>query len=209
MNTTTLIIHNKANDFFSSSDSKCSCCNCVNYVEFKLNIPIIKKMFGFDVESYILIKKKKISENNYTYIFKLEIESKKLKINNSEWYKFFTFEKSISKLNIKNTHKFVNLIKEILPKLTFNKLTGLFEFDTIINHKLINFTDTKTNNILGLDIFGSEYNDCGECCVCYDKTLTKTSCNHFLCVECWTKIKNTSECPYCRHKKIKICLIKK
>lgn len=54
-----------------------------------------------------------------------------------------------------------------------------------------------------------EYIDCGECCICYDKTFTKTSCNHFLCVECWTKIKNTTECPYCRHKKIKIRLIKK
>lgn len=208
MNTTTLLIYNKANEFFSSSESKCSCGDCENYVEFKLNIPVIKKMFGFNVESYILIEKKLI-ENNYTHIYKLEIISKKLKINNSDYYKLFSYEKKILNFSVKNTQKFVNLIKEILPKLIFNKLTGLFEFDMMKNNKLINFADTKINNFIGLDTFGCEYSDSGECCVCYDKTLTKTSCNHFLCVECWTKIKNTSECPYCRYKKIKICLIEK
>lgn len=43
----------------------------------------------------------------------------------------------MSYLNIKNTNKFVNLVKEILPKLIFNKLTGLFEFD-IEKKKIIN-----------------------------------------------------------------------
>lgn len=204
MNTTTQIIFNKASEFFLSSKSKCSCADYKNYVEFKLNIPIIKKMLEFDVKSDILIEKKKISENNYIYIFKLHIISKKLKINNSDYYKLFSYEKKILNLTIKNTHKFVNLIKEILPKLVFSKLTGLFELDIKKNNKLINFTETETNNLIGLDTFGTEYSDCGECCVCYDKTLTKTSCNHFLCVECWTKIKSVNECPYCRHKKIKV-----
>ena len=209
MNSTTIIIYNKANDFFSSSDSKHPCGSCENYAEFKLNIPVIKKMFGFDVESYILIEKKNVVDNKYKHIFKFEIITKKLTINNSDYYKFFSYEKKMSNLNLKNTQKFVNLVKEILPQLIFNKLTGLFEFKINKNNKPINFSDTKTNNLLGIDTFGYEYSDCGECCVCYDKTLTKTSCNHFLCLECWTKIKNTTECPYCRHKKIKICLIEK
>lgn len=206
MKSTTIIIFNKANEFFSSPVSICSCGDCENYVEFKLNIPVIKKMLNFDVESNIAIEKKKISENKYTHIFKLEIITKKLKINNSDYYKLFSYEKKISNLTIKNTYKFVNLIKDILPKLIFSKLTGLFEFDINKNNKLINFSDSETNLISGLDAFGTEYSNCGECCVCYDKTFTKTSCNHFLCVECWTKINNPSICPYCRYKKIKVCL---
>lgn len=205
MNSTTMIIYNKANEFFSSSESICYCDSCQNYVEFREIIPVIKKMFGIDVKSHIVIEKKKTSENNYIHLFKLEIITEKLKINNSDYYKFFSCEKKMSNLNIKNTQKFVNLIKEILPKLIFNKLTGLFEFDIIKNKKLFNFVDTRINTVLGIDTFDCEYSDSGECCVCYDKTLTKTSCNHFLCVECWTKINNPSICPYCRHKKIKIC----
>ena len=34
-----------------------------------------------------------------------------------------------------------------------------------------------------------------ECCVCYNKTKTKTSCKHSLCVRCWSKMYNDIECP--------------
>ena len=105
---------------------------------------------------------------------------------------------------IKNTNKFIGLIQEILPKLNFNKFTGIFEFDMSKNSKLINFANSETNNILGLDVFSLEHTHSDECCICYDKTLIKTSCGHFLCVECWHRMKNISECPYCRHKKIKM-----
>ena len=207
MNSTSQIIINKANDFFSSYESKCSCGGCNNLVEFKLLIPVIKKICEFDVNSHILFEK--ISDTN-EYLYKFEITSKKLKTS-TNYFKFFSYEKKNKKLSIKNTNNFINSIKEIMPNLIFNKLSGLFEFkfESNINmdnkSKLLKFIDFKTNNILGLDVFGSKYIDCGECCVCYDNTLIKTSCNHFLCVECWTKIINTTECPYCRHKKIKIC----
>jgi hypothetical protein len=42
------------------------------------------------------------------------------------------------------------------------------------------------------------------CCVCYEKTDTKTPCNHPLCNRCWSKIKiggedhNECSCPLCR-----------
>ena len=116
------------------------------------------------------------------------------------------------KLSLKNIKKFIIQLKDILPRLNFNKITGLFEFefefDMQKNKKLITFADSKTNNILELDVIDSgsssdyKYTECGECCVCYDETLTKTSCSHFLCIECWSNIKNM-DCPYCRHKKIK------
>jgi hypothetical protein len=46
-----------------------------------------------------------------------------------------------------------------------------------------------------------------DCCVCYDKTITKTPCNHPLCIPCWGQIKDTESedddcsnrlCPVCR-----------
>jgi hypothetical protein len=33
-----------------------------------------------------------------------------------------------------------------------------------------------------------------ECCVCYNKTLTKTQCNHSLCRRCWSKMYNDIDC---------------
>ncbi len=40
------------------------------------------------------------------------------------------------------------------------------------------------------------------CCVCYEFTLTKTPCKHYLCYMCWDKIDNdliNNKCPLCRH----------
>jgi hypothetical protein len=45
-----------------------------------------------------------------------------------------------------------------------------------------------------------------ECSVCYEKTRTKTKCNHSLCNRCWSKIEEvkdedgdlTTPCPICR-----------
>ena len=41
------------------------------------------------------------------------------------------------------------------------------------------------------------------CSVCYDKTMTKTECNHSLCYRCWSKIPKERNneavpCPICR-----------
>jgi hypothetical protein len=44
----------------------------------------------------------------------------------------------------------------------------------------------------------------GVCCVCYEKTDTKTPCKHSLCNRCWSKIEicgeehNECSCPMCR-----------
>jgi hypothetical protein len=209
MSLTSQIIFNKANLFFS--ESKCSSTQSDNFIEFSIGIPIIQQICTFDVNAIFLIEK--LSQKNL-HIYKFEIISKKLKINKSDYFKFFFYHKTNLKLSIKNINKFINNIKKILPKLYFNKFTGKFELKTEfincinkLNPQINQINLTNTNNILGFDIFGQEYSNCGECCVCYEKTLIKTSCDHFLCVECWTKIKNINECPYCRCKKIKVLSI--
>jgi hypothetical protein len=203
MSITSKIIYKKANDFFSSSKSDCASMGCNNFVEFVLDIPIIQKICEFNVGSSMSIEKK-FKTNKYVYIYKFAIVSKKLKINNKDYYRFFSYEKKNFKLSIGNTNKFIGFIQEILPKLNFNKFTGIFEFDTNKISKPINFANSETNNILETDVFNPKHTNSNECCICYDKTLIKTSCGHFLCVECWHCMKNISECPYCRHKKIKI-----
>jgi len=44
-----------------------------------------------------------------------------------------------------------------------------------------------------------------DCCVCYDKTITLTPCNHSLCIPCWGKTPESEDdgeenrlCPVCR-----------
>ena len=41
-----------------------------------------------------------------------------------------------------------------------------------------------------------------DCSVCFEKTLTKTPCKHFLCLHCWSKLGNQHYilCPICRER---------
>lgn len=51
----------------------------------------------------------------------------------------------------------------------------------------------------------NDYIDGEECCVCLNKTVTKTDCKHYLCLECWTRlIKTTRQCTICRRRDIKV-----
>lgn len=44
-----------------------------------------------------------------------------------------------------------------------------------------------------------DYIDGENCCICFEKTITKTSCQHFLCIKCWDELRKTSKkCPICR-----------
>ena len=171
MSFTSVIIYNSAKNFFSSKSKNYDKIN-----EFKIKIGIIKKVCSFDVNSTIRIHK--ITNNKWTYFF--DISSKKIKINNNEFFKFLIYEKTFEKLTLNNIQLFLKFISEIMEKVNFNKLTGIFESLNIEQSHLKNSFVTK------------------ECCVCYDKTMTQTSCKHFLCLECWSKLKKISECPYCR-----------
>lgn len=79
-----------------------------------------------------------------------------------------------------------------MPNLKLNKIFGKF----ILNKKDGNKT-IEINNI-GEDIFGFTYSNYKECSVCYSMTYSETSCNHHLCIDCWSKIKNDL-CPICRN----------
>ena len=45
--------------------------------------------------------------------------------------------------------------------------------------------------------FFTQSKNIDKCCVCYDMNSVKTCCDHFLCRECFNKMKNKC-CPMCR-----------
>jgi len=77
----------------------------------------------------------------------------------------------------------VGLIKK-LKAIKFDKLTGYF-----------------TNT---LPYFVPELSSADDCCVCMEKTKTKTSCGHTLCCECWHNLRE-DVCPICRNDNLLYC----
>ena len=56
----------------------------------------------------------------------------------------------------------------------------------------------QTNNIIDEELSGN-YLLGEECSVCMEKTVTKTTCNHYLCICCWNKLGHKKIlCPICR-----------
>jgi len=83
-----------------------------------------------------------------------------------------------------------------LQKIKFNNFTG-------------KFTEHKINEKI-YDVFklcNVKIEEGEECSVCYEKTLTKTCCNHSVCYRCIEKLPVTRgeddcskiKCPICRH----------
>ena len=78
-------------------------------------------------------------------------------------------------------------IKTQLSDLKFNKYCGSFQRSA----------DFSSEPIDDLAEIGNIEMDYDKCCVCRDATLTKTTCGHHLCVECWISLKKL-KCPICR-----------
>jgi hypothetical protein len=113
----------------------------------------------------------------------------------------------ISKGDEKLTHaQLLEFSTKILTDIPLLKLQfgGSFEIHEPVNVAIHKGID---------DIFGSIASsnvvvDCmKECCVCYEKTKTKTPCKHHLCNRCWSNIDIVSgddeddeemPCPICR-----------
>lgn len=99
-------------------------------------------------------------------------------------YIVYKYKISISMLNdiflrtaIKfNAHKVIKWIKRFYPTKTIYNYNGIY---LCVN----NCINEEINN---------------ECCVCYENAQIITTCNHYYCVICYKKMKNT--CFYCRQK---------
>lgn len=80
----------------------------------------------------------------------------------------------------------------------------------VLKHLQANLASMKVNKYSGklncvevFEGFGDLYLVDDICCICLDKTMTKTSCNHSICIECCNHMKVSSPhkdlvCPLCR-----------
>jgi hypothetical protein len=87
--------------------------------------------------------------------------------------------------------------KTIVTTIKFSKLMGVFCIEAPAPSFCEAFDISNETGVIS--IFE-------ECCVCYEKTITLTSCNHSLCIPCWSKTRYTRDedgdevkhCPVCR-----------
>lgn len=88
----------------------------------------------------------------------------------------------------------LHMLKDIIPNLKYDKINNVMMLngsarkkDCDLECEILSHIPENNNIILNYS----------ECCVCLDKTKTKTSCNHYLCAKCESQIK-TRTCPMCR-----------
>jgi hypothetical protein len=93
------------------------------------------------------------------------------------------------------------LLQSELMKLTEDEASELFR-----NFMKMKLGDERQSaEAINDDENWEKYNDENdweqheECCVCFEETSQKTSCNHFVCNNCVVKLK---KCPLCREKLI-------
>lgn len=151
-------------------------------------VPIINKIQKIPVRTDIMIQQIKNDKGTIEWNGGIKITSSKIFYDDScENMELYYDRVKLSKLSPKAIGVFLAKIKLDLEKIKFDKLVGRF---VLPKGKII------IENI-GIDVFGDTWSTAEECCVCYEKTYTKTSCEHYLCVECWSNIKKKS-CPICR-----------
>ncbi len=93
---------------------------------------------------------------------------------------------------------FIDQVLTMMSQLKFSKSKGKF----VLNEKNILDVDSREYDCLSHFNFSNITLNDNICSVCKEITITKTLCEHYLCVPCWSNIKNMN-CPLCR-KSIKI-----
>jgi len=141
-------------------------------------------------------------ENNILYYYEDGIKIKEYEMSNnkfhgksSEFYKNGNIKScSFFVLNIKHGVQYEYYSDRILKKVTTYNL-GKKNGDEFI-FKENGFIQERNIYKLDKKIYTQKfYNNTNECCICFEETNFKTSCNHDLCVGC---LKKVDRCPICR-----------
>ena len=88
------------------------------------------------------------------------------------------------------------LLEEVLPNLKLGR-NGKMNFEKDGEDAVVG----EIKNLFGEIEMPNLVIDKCECVVCYEKTQTKTDCEHSLCYRCWSKLKEVDgalPCPMCR-----------
>lgn len=97
---------------------------------------------------------------------------------------------------------FINELLTDLPKLKLNKNGFLKIIDEDEEKIILMFEEI----LLSIECDNLKIKKIDSCCVCYEKTNTKTRCKHSLCLKCWSKLQIIDDeedcliisCPLCR-----------
>ena len=165
----------------------------------------IKKICGIPVSVGLV----RMANTKEQYVVMFEIEAKHAHALSPQDRIHYTlyqtkFLKCESMSLIEFYKQIITDIKERIKKLQFNKLIGAFESPSEEELK-----ETK------MDLINEIFSDCeniefewDKCCACFNYTVTKTPCQHTLCIECWGNIKEEHDeddcdmefqkCPMCR-----------
>lgn len=162
-------------------------------VKSKLHTLSITKMFGIPVIVEICCNRLIVKLKN---VF-LECRNEKIVFN----------EKIVDNENESHfMEKHIHKMKLMIDDLKYNKLTGRFELEENEGPNICALKDEKEF----YDNWGKENKNIeitdklGECSVCFEDTLCKSNCGHFLCYDCWSKIK-FNECEDCESHHADIC----
>jgi len=138
-----------------------------------------------------------IVPNLYNYLFFVDIDANGIDVEDPveilplNFIMKLFYEISIENPVI-NNDEFINAFKKIVNSLRYDNKTGKIEDGEESDNQF--FRELITNQNIS-------FKEEESCCVCEEKTKTRTPCDHTLCLICWSKIKsveNEKQCPICR-----------
>ena len=99
-------------------------------------------------------------------------------------------------------YQVINNIKD-LKKIRDAILMTLLSIHRNLPLMKLNRYSGKFDTTIVCEGFGDDYLSDEACCVCHEKTITKTTCFHSICIDCCNKMKKVTKsrdlkCPLCR-----------
>lgn len=161
-----------------------------------ISVPIqsVKKIDGIPVNIFMGISKDYMQYVNSTGIKSRISLSVYLSNKNYMHPEIFTLQNiNLLNCNIESEDMFTNYIYNIL----FYAYVVIHQFKfhpmlLYLHHEedIANLVDIRMCHV-------RLYGETNECCICLEKTITHTVCNHFICQRCYCKLDN-KVCPLCR-----------
>ena len=150
-----------------------------------IDLESINHIGGLPVEVKMSVFKTYIQTK---YVFNLSIVAIRCMESNGEgaYCQRVLYMKNINTkedISLQSLTEVFESLKVLIKSLKFNKYKGKFE---------------KEESSLECCFFGNEFKVGGDCSVCLEYTQTRSECNHYICVECYSGLKRL-KCPQCRH----------
>jgi len=159
--------------------------------------------FDVDFSSFILncICELQTDETGIYYVITIESPN----IRGSHGYSYSLYHKTFTPKNRMKGYfteimGMLEWVKDILNNIVYDNIQGML----IDPRKDISGTRILEVNKNRLSYYGNRViDDIDECYMCYENTVTKTVCGHYICLQCAAHIKKDEveyirKCPLCR-----------